>query len=234
MWITERRAKAPGIVALLVLILLEAVISDATSATLTEVLSRYVSRTVADVSVTIAVPEDFPWLRLILFAIAVIAWLANWDRLARGIIYVFVVVAAAQVTLNVFALLLIVPFRSGSEGAVALLLDAVFVWLTNLLVFAIWYWMLDRGGPDRRGTPKETRPDFLFTMQQAGIPKGWEGWQPKFTDYLYLAFSACSTFSAGETLALSRRVKWLVMWQALQALVIILVLAGRAVNIFSA
>ena len=117
-----------------------------------------------------------------------------------------------------------------------LLLSAGLLWLSNILVFASWYWRLDGGGPHQRAlTPGHTDGAFLFpqmTMHpEAKSAAGEEDWQPNFIDYLFLAFNTSTAFSPTDVPVLSRWAKALMMVQALISLLIIALLAGRAVNI---
>jgi hypothetical protein len=103
----------------------------------------------------------------------------------------------------------------------------------NLVVFTIWYWMLDRGGPDRRGTPHERRRDWLFPQDQSSI-EGWEDWKPGFSDYVYAAFAYSASFGPNDTQMLSQRFKYLSMAQTLLSLMVVVMIAARAINLFTA
>jgi uncharacterized membrane protein len=117
------------------------------------------------------------------------------------------------------------------ESPKALLRSAAALWVTNILVFALWYWKLDAGGPlgreRRRGRLESS---FLFpqmAMQNDPDPT----WSPHFMDYLFLAFNTSTAFSPTDTAVLSRWAKAGMMLQALISLSIIALLAARAVNI---
>ena len=117
-----------------------------------------------------------------------------------------------------------------------LLRSAAALWVSNFLVFASWYWRLDAGGPHQRAlTPGHTDGAFLFpqmTMHpEAKIAAGEQEWEPNFVDYLFLAFNTSTAFSPTDVPVLSRWAKILMMIQALISLVVIALLAGRAVNI---
>ena len=117
-----------------------------------------------------------------------------------------------------------------------LLRSAAALWVSNFLVFASWYWRLDAGGPHRRAlTLGHTDGAFLFpqmTMHpDAKSAAGEEDWEPKFVDYLFLAFNTSTAFSPTDVPVLSRWAKILMMIQALISLLVIALLAGRAVNI---
>lgn len=117
-----------------------------------------------------------------------------------------------------------------------LLLSAAFLWISNFLVFASWYWRLDAGGPHQRAQqPGHSDGAFLFpqmTMHpDAKIAAGEEEWEPHFVDYLFLAFNTSTAFSPTDVPVLSRWAKLLMMIQAMISLLVIALLAGRAVNI---
>jgi len=117
-----------------------------------------------------------------------------------------------------------------------LLRSAAALWVSNFLVFASWYWRLDGGGPHQRAmTPGHTDGAFLFpqmTMHpDAKLAAGEDEWEPNFVDYLFLAFNTSTAFSPTDVPVLSRWAKLLMMIQAIISLLVIALLAGRAVNI---
>jgi hypothetical protein len=128
------------------------------------------------------------------------------------------------------AVLLIRRLVLSEAPAVHLLLWGSVVWLTNVIVFALWYWELDRGGPAARALARKTHPDFLFA--QMTVPELiHKDWEPGFVDYLYLSFTNATAFSPTDTLPLSVRAKLFMMVEAVTSLVTIGVVAARAVNI---
>jgi hypothetical protein len=117
-----------------------------------------------------------------------------------------------------------------------LLLSAGALWIGNILVFASWYWRLDAGGPHGRDLmPGHTDGAFLFpqmTMSpELKAAAGEADWSPNFIDYLFLAFNTSTAFSPTDTAPLSRWAKILMITQSLISLLVIALLAGRAVNI---
>ena len=117
-----------------------------------------------------------------------------------------------------------------------LLLAAAALWVSNILVFATWYWRLDAGGPHMRDlTPGHSDGAFLFpqmTMDsQAKLAAGEHEWSPNFVDYLFLAFNTSTAFSPTDVPVLSRWAKALMMIQSLISLIVLALLAARAVNI---
>lgn len=110
-----------------------------------------------------------------------------------------------------------------------LLKAAAALWVTNVLVFALWYWRLDAGGPHLRDT-RERHHTEAFLFPQLSL-EGHESWKPHFVDYLFLSFNHSTALSPTDTAILSRWAKWLIMLQASISLTTIALLAARAVNI---
>jgi uncharacterized membrane protein len=110
-----------------------------------------------------------------------------------------------------------------------LLLDAALIWGSNLMIFAVWYWEIDCGGPMQRRRSIHRSTDFLFPQMTMGDDAP-PGWSPEFLDYLFLAFNTSAAFSPTDTLVLSRRAKVLMMCQSLVSLIVVGVLIARAIN----
>lgn len=117
-----------------------------------------------------------------------------------------------------------------------LLRSASALWVTNILVFATWYWRLDAGGPrarEVRGT--HTDGAFLFPQMtlddDAKKTMGEENWSPGFVDYLFIAFNTNTAFSPTDVPVLSRWAKSLMMVQSTISFTTVALLAARAVNI---
>jgi hypothetical protein len=117
-----------------------------------------------------------------------------------------------------------------AENARTLLVDAVIIWVINVIVFALWFWGLDGGGPAVRHA--EGRPYFEFVFPQATIErKAATPFTPGFVDYLFLAFTNATAFSPADTMPLSQRAKLLMMAEAMISLLTIAFVAARAVGI---
>jgi hypothetical protein len=143
------------------------------------------------------------------------------------------VVTAAMI----FSLVLLIDQAAEHTiGPERLLGSAGALWVSNILVFASWYWRVDGGGPHERArTPGHSDGAFLFPQMtmppEIKLAAGEEDWQPRFVDYLFLAFNTSTAFSPTDVPVLSRWAKLVMMLQALISLVVIALLAGRAVNI---
>ncbi len=132
--------------------------------------------------------------------------------------------------------LLVAALPSHKQMPQQMLMSAAALWITNVIVFASWYWRLDAGGPrarELRGV--HTDGAFLFPQmtldQQAKREMGEESWSPGFVDYLFLAFNTSTAFSPTDSPVLSRWAKVLMMIQALISFTTVALLAARAVNI---
>ena len=126
---------------------------------------------------------------------------------------------------------LIQGIPSHREEPRALLRSAAALWITNVLVFALWYWKLDAGGPLVRETSRgHLNSSFLFP-QMLGEGGAETLWTPHFVDYLFLAFNTSTAFSPTDTAVLSRWAKMGMMLQSIVSLTIVALLAARAVNV---
>ncbi|MGA2422272.1 MAG: hypothetical protein ABSG69_19520 [Candidatus Acidiferrum sp.] len=118
-----------------------------------------------------------------------------------------------------------------TETPQALLRSATALWFTNVLVFALWYWKLDAGGPTGRDSARGRLDSSFLFPQMMGQTEEAAGWSPHFMDYLFLAFNTSTAFSPTDTAVLSRWAKLGMMLQSLISLTIVALLAARAVNI---
>jgi uncharacterized membrane protein len=146
-------------------------------------------------------------------------------RIASQVLLAIIAVANA-VSLS----LLIQAITTGHHIApVTLLVGGGEIWLTNTIVFALWYWEYDRGGPAARAHGAKDVPDLLFPqLTDEHLARDWE---PIFLDYLYVSFTNSTAFSPTDTMPLSRWSKLLFALQAAISLVTVALIAARAVNI---
>ena len=134
---------------------------------------------------------------------------------------------------NTYALAVVVnKLLSGSHQAngKSLILAALNIYLTNIIIFALWYWEMDGGGPGRRQAIKPYEQDFLFPQHQNEGYRHPE-WRPTFIDYAYVSSTNAMAFSPTDTMPLSRRAKMLMLLQSGVSLITIALVAARAVNI---
>lgn len=176
----------------------------------------------------------FPSLIILLLIPTVITRIRNYHYLNR--ILGFTVTGLVTLALIISVILLIDALPEHKETPSELLLSAGSLWVTNILVFALWYWRLDAGGPHgREQTIGHDDGAFLFPQMtmtpDAKIEANEHEWSPNFIDYLFLAFNTSTAFSPTDVPVLARWAKLLMMLQSLISLTILVLLAARAVNI---
>jgi hypothetical protein len=136
---------------------------------------------------------------------------------------------------NAYALFVVCDklLKGGGVGSGReLILAAINIFLTNIIVFALWYWEMDGGGPGERLRIRRYEQDFLFQQQRHEEFKH-PNWKPMFLDYLYTASTNAMTFGPADTMPLSRRAKMLMLTQSTVSLIVIALVAARAVGILS-
>ena len=178
------------------------------------------------------------WLLLAIVAVLLVPTAASHRKGAHSANQVLGYLLNGVVTLALICslVLLIKALPAHLETPQQLLRSAAALWMANILVFASWYWRLDGGGPhERELTPGHSDGAFLFpqmTMDPAAkIAAGEEEWSPNFIDYLFLAFNTSTAFSPTDVPVLTRWAKILMMIQSMISLLVIALLAARAVNI---
>jgi hypothetical protein len=176
----------------------------------------------------------FPSIVLALLIPSVVSYHAG--RHLLNAIFGFAVDVVLTAGLIISVILLIDALPTSKETPQQLLVSAASLWTTNILVFALWYWRLDAGGPHQRDKrPGHSDGAFLFPqmmMSEATLKEaGQDDWSPNFIDYLFLAFNTSTAFSPTDTLVLARWAKILMMIQSLLSLLIVALLAARAINI---
>jgi len=178
------------------------------------------------------------WALLVVVGILIIpivwAHYGGLDALNKILGHVVTAIVTADMVWSLALLIAAIPEHK--ELPREMLRSAAALWITNILVFASWYWRLDAGGPlerERRGV--HTDGAFLFPQmtldQQSKREMGEDRWSPGFIDYLFLAFNTSTAFSPTDSPVLSRWAKSLMMVQALISFTTVALLAARAVNI---
>jgi hypothetical protein len=156
---------------------------------------------------------------------------ARWLRIERIVTLLFSVFVGVGIVVNLASLIREMVHRSAGIDGLQLLSSSIAVWVTNVLLFSILYWQIDRGGPEARVKKAEKKPDWLFPQEGAPAEDVPAGWRPTFVDYLFLGFTTSTAFSPTDTLPLSSRAKVLMMLQCTISLVTIVAVASRAINI---
>ena len=191
----------------------------------------------AAAGVYLALPEPLSlgpsWLLLVIIVLLLIPILMT-DRYGHyKATRILTLTANGIITIAMIAslILLVRGIPGHLETPKALLRSASALWIANILVFALWYWKLDAGGPLRRDrTDGLSISSFLFP-QMLSRKEQDSSWKPNFVDYLFLAFNTSTAFSPTDTAVLSRWSKLGMMVQSLISLMIVALLAARAVNI---
>ena len=133
---------------------------------------------------------------------------------------------------NIFSLYLLSHdlFRHATPNGRQLIVAGALIWLTNVLIFGLWYWEMDRGGPGKRASGHDEAPDFLFPQMTDDRIEPLS-WRPQLLDYLYVSLTNAAAFSPTDALPLTPRVKSLMGVQSIVSLVTIGLVVSRAVNI---
>jgi len=150
-------------------------------------------------------------LRLLALTLAALLSLANGWSLAR----------------------LAIGITQGTTGTTPshLLITGGCIWLANVIVFGLWYWEFDRGGPVARALNTKQYPDFQFVQMVSPPEMVPPDWEPHFIDYLYLAFTNAAAFSPTDVMPLSRWAKVAMTLQSAISIVTVALVVSRAVNI---
>jgi hypothetical protein len=175
------------------------------------------------------------WLLPILVALPLLPLSARRHRhpdesawIRRVVLVLIAIVTVANITSA--ALLVHRLLSSNVSQGTQLIYSAVSIWLTNVIIFGVWFWEIDRGGPHRRSGSEKLWPDIQFP--QMGNPDLVKGeWRPHFFDYLYTSFANGTSFAPADAMPLTMRLKVLFASEAAVSLVAIVVVGARAINI---
>ena len=154
-------------------------------------------------------PDEAPWIRRVVLALITIVTVAN----------------VTSVALLVNRLL-----SSNVSQGTQLIYSAVAIWLTNVIIYGVWFWEIDRGGPHKRAGTEDLWPDIQFPQMENPdlVPKDW---RPHFFDYLYTSFANGTSFAPADAMPLTLRIKVLFATESAVSLVAIVVVGARAINI---
>jgi uncharacterized membrane protein len=178
--------------------------------------------------VTIVPRYWLPGLMAMSVAVLLIAQARGRDRMARAITFVILGIVTASLVLR--EIFLVTTLSGRGMAAFSVLVDAVLIWVSTVVTFAVWYWEIDGGGPAERTTGTHASEDFLFPQMDRNDGERAIGWSPGFLDYLFVAFTTSSAFGPTDTPVLSGRVKILTVIQTVLSLVVVIVLVAWAVG----
>ena len=154
-------------------------------------------------------PNDAPWVRNLCVSLIALVTVAN--MISVGLLVVRLLNAHV------------------SQGR-QLIFSAVSIWLTNVIVFGLWLWEMDRGGPHMRAGSDTLMPDIQFPqMENPSLAPS--DWHPRFHDYLYTSFANGTSFAPADAMPLTLRAKVLFAGESMASLITIAIVAARAVNI---
>jgi uncharacterized membrane protein len=174
-----------------------------------------------------------PLLQLVLLGVLIAQDPGRIDRrspaLQRLMVALLVVMTVGTVT---SVTVLAVDILAGVEGVTATVLlgRGAAIWVENVILFSLWYWQFDRGGPAERAAGTAVPPSFAFP-ENATPELAPAGWRPAYPDYLYLAYTNATAFSPTDTLPVRRWAKLTMMVQSTLSLVIAILVLARAINI---
>ena len=175
------------------------------------------------------------WLLLVIEGVFILPFIVALSvqrslphRLLR--IAALVMLGITTLALAIGIVLLVSTLTEQTTRGLNLLREAGLLWVFNILVFALWYFEIDGGGPLKRHMAPPEATDFLFPQYAPGSKSNWK---PQFLDYLFLAFNSSTALSPADTMPLTKRAKVLMMIQAVLSLIMIGLLVARAVNILS-
>lgn len=169
-------------------------------------------------------------LRAVLILAIIVMWILNRKKALFKAIIITNMALTIGLMMNMLALSDILVGLT-SEAAKVLLVEVVFMAVTNILIFSIWYWIIDPPGVEEVQRVDELW-DFLFPQRENNLPF-YESWLPRYTDYLYLAFTNSFAFGPADVLPLTRRAKMLMLLQAVISLVTLTGIAGSAINLLA-
>jgi uncharacterized membrane protein len=175
----------------------------------------------------------FPVLEFVLLIVVIIRDPGRIDRrsrAARRSTIVLISIMTFGTTTGV--VVLIVDILKGIHGinATDLLGRGAAIWFTNIIIFSLWYWELDRGGPAERAAGTDVAPSFAFPENATPelVPAGWG---PRYPDYLFLAYTNATAFSPTDTLPVQTWAKMTMLVQSVLSLVTAILVIARAINV---
>jgi hypothetical protein len=164
------------------------------------------------------------WLLLAIeavFLLPIVFLLLTKNRLLCKTLHLLLLMLIGVLTLGLASgMVLLIITVVTNKNATILLRSALLLWCSNVLVFGLWYWQIDGGGPVKRQQSGSQAADFRFSQQEDGNPTGWI---PCFLDYLFLAFTGATALGPADMFPLTHRAKVLMMIEALLSLLVVLV-----------
>jgi len=149
-------------------------------------------------------------------------------NLARSVFFFLIIIVA----LELFWFVVDIFNPETTNQAIPLLLTGIALWLVTIAVFALAYWEIDTGGPERRALGNGGYPDLVFPQQQTGdLTLVAPDWRPSLDDYLFVSLTASTGFSSSYASPYSRLAKLLMGTESVISLFTLGMLIARAINI---
>jgi uncharacterized membrane protein len=177
----------------------------------------------------------FPTVEVVLLVVLVIGDPGRVDRrspVLKRVTVGLVVVMTLDNLAGVAELVRGILDGSDNDDGTVLLATGGALWVTNVIAFSLWYWLLDRGGPAARALGESTAPAFAFP-EDATPELAPASWWPQYPDYLYLAYTNSTALSPTDTMPIARWSKMVMLVQSFISLVIAIMIVARAVNILT-
>jgi hypothetical protein len=169
-------------------------------------------------------------LQVALLALAAVFWVLNRRRVLFNVIVIANTFFTAVLLLYAVILMAVLAGLS-SRSAGALITDVALIAVSNILIFSIWYWIIDPPGIVD-GEDEQRQWAFLFPQRGSVLPH-FEAWVPRYVDYVFIAFTTSFAFSPTDTLPLTRSAKMLMILQSTISVVTLTGIAGSAINILA-
>ena len=175
----------------------------------------------------------FPLVEVVMLGVVVVRDPGRIDRRSRTLrlltLWLIALITVANTVgagVLIYDIISAAPDVNGNE----LLGRGAAIWVTNVIVFSLWYWELDRGGPAERAAGSPVPPTFAFPENATPelVP---DGWVPRFPDYLFVSFTTATAFSPTDTLPLKTWAKMTMMAQSAVSLTLAVLVISRAINI---
>jgi len=176
----------------------------------------------------------FPVIQLVLLGALIVADPGRIDRRSTVLRRATIVLIAVMTVANTLsALVLIDGIIAGIPDITPTILlgSGAAIWVTNVIIFSLWFWELDRGGPTERMMGSGVPVSFVFPEEANTEHAAAQGWEPTYPDYLYLAYTNAISFSPTDTMPVRMWAKMTMMIESAISLLIAILVVARAVNI---
>lgn len=154
----------------------------------------------------------------------------RWQSIERAVILTLVSLSILNMLTILAEMIRTLALHATEFNGIVLFASSVALWATNVLYFALIFWLIDRGGPEAQLSDRGCLPDWRFPQDDRAADVA-PGWRPIFMDYLFLAYSTATAFSPTDASPLTRRAKALMMLQSTFSLLTLVVVASRAINV---